>query len=120
MTVRGLRKEFDTPDGIKKAVDGVDLTMYEGQIFCLLGHNGKRTHEMQLPCNCACELNSVALNVSCRRWQVNNDLDAYRYGSFTILLVLCGSRFFVSLSNVFLRACLLDCCGYVSIFYLYA
>jgi ABC-type multidrug transport system fused ATPase/permease subunit len=40
VTVRGLRKEFDTPDGIKKAVDGVDLTMYEGQIFALLGHNG--------------------------------------------------------------------------------
>ncbi len=41
VTVRGLRKEFETPDGIKRAVDGVDLTMYEGQIFCLLGHNGK-------------------------------------------------------------------------------
>lgn len=40
VTIRGLRKEFDTPDGIKKAVDGVDLTMYEGQIFALLGHNG--------------------------------------------------------------------------------
>lgn len=38
--MRGLRKEFDTPDGVKKAVDGVDLTMYEGQIFALLGHNG--------------------------------------------------------------------------------
>ena len=36
-----LRKEFDTPDGIKKAVDGVDLTMYEGEIFALLGPNGK-------------------------------------------------------------------------------
>jgi ABC-type multidrug transport system fused ATPase/permease subunit len=38
--VRGLRKEFDTPDGIKVAVAGVDMTMYEGQIFALLGHNG--------------------------------------------------------------------------------
>jgi ATP-binding cassette, subfamily A (ABC1), member 3 len=37
---RGLRKEFDTPDGTKVAVDNVDLTMYEGQIFVLLGHNG--------------------------------------------------------------------------------
>jgi ATP-binding cassette subfamily A (ABC1) protein 3 len=35
-----LRKEFDTPDGVKVAVDSVDMTMYEGQIFVLLGHNG--------------------------------------------------------------------------------
>jgi ATP-binding cassette, subfamily A (ABC1), member 3 len=40
VAVRGLRKEFDTPDGTKVAVDNVDLTMYEGQIFVLLGHNG--------------------------------------------------------------------------------
>lgn len=40
VAVRGLTKEFDTPDGVKRAVDGVDLTMYEGQIFALLGHNG--------------------------------------------------------------------------------
>jgi len=36
MLVRGLRKQF----GSKVAVDGVDLDMYEGQIFALLGHNG--------------------------------------------------------------------------------
>lgn len=36
--VRNLRKEYSTPDGIKVAVAGVDLTMYEGQIFALLGH----------------------------------------------------------------------------------
>ena len=35
-----LRKEFDTPDGVKVAVDGIDMHMYEGQIFVLLGHNG--------------------------------------------------------------------------------
>lgn len=40
VSVRGLRKEFSTPDGIKVAVDDVNLTMYEGQIFALLGHNG--------------------------------------------------------------------------------
>jgi ABC-type lipoprotein export system ATPase subunit len=40
VAVRGLRKEFDTPDGVKVAVDNIDLTMYEGQIFVLLGHNG--------------------------------------------------------------------------------
>jgi ATP-binding cassette, subfamily A (ABC1), member 3 len=38
--VRGLRKEFNTPDGVKVAVAGVDLDMFEGQIFALLGHNG--------------------------------------------------------------------------------
>ncbi len=38
--VRGLRKVFPTPDGPKTAVDGVDLTFVEGQITCLLGHNG--------------------------------------------------------------------------------
>jgi ATP-binding cassette subfamily A (ABC1) protein 3 len=36
MVVRGLRKHF----GNKIAVDGIDLEMYEGQIFALLGHNG--------------------------------------------------------------------------------
>jgi ATP-binding cassette subfamily A (ABC1) protein 3 len=40
LAVRGMRKAFDTPDGIKIAVAGVDLDMYEGQIFALLGHNG--------------------------------------------------------------------------------
>ena len=40
ITVRGLRKEYATPDGTLVAVAGLDLTMYEGQIFCLLGHNG--------------------------------------------------------------------------------
>jgi ATP-binding cassette, subfamily A (ABC1), member 3 len=38
--LKSLRKEFATPDGTKVAVDDVDLTMYEGQIFVLLGHNG--------------------------------------------------------------------------------
>ena len=38
--LRGLRKEFATPDGVKVAVDSVDLTMFDGQIFVLLGHNG--------------------------------------------------------------------------------
>ncbi|MFN3496663.1 MAG: ABC transporter A family member, partial [Hydrogenophaga sp.] len=38
--IRGLRKEFPTPDGTKVAVKALDMTMYEGQIFALLGHNG--------------------------------------------------------------------------------
>ena len=36
MKVRGLRKHFDD----KVAVDGLDLDMFRGQIFALLGHNG--------------------------------------------------------------------------------
>lgn len=43
ISIRGLRKEFSTgcdTSGTRVAVDGVDLTMYEGQIFVLLGHNG--------------------------------------------------------------------------------
>lgn len=39
--IRGLRKEF----GDKAAVDGLDLSMYNGQIFALLGHNGKPYQE---------------------------------------------------------------------------
>eukprot|EP01138_Halocafeteria_seosinensis_P011391 gb/GECG01011634.1/.p1 GENE.gb/GECG01011634.1/~~gb/GECG01011634.1/.p1 ORF type:complete len:2040 (+),score=216.84 gb/GECG01011634.1/:1-6120(+) len=38
--VKNLRKQFPTPDGTKVAVENLDLTMYEGQIFALLGHNG--------------------------------------------------------------------------------
>jgi ATP-binding cassette, subfamily A (ABC1), member 3 len=40
VTVRGLRKEFAVPGGTKVAVDNVDLDIFEGQIFVLLGHNG--------------------------------------------------------------------------------
>ena len=36
LKVRGLVKTF----GPKRAVNGTDLTMYNGQIFALLGHNG--------------------------------------------------------------------------------
>ena len=38
--ISGLVKEFKTKTGIKKAVDGLNLTMYSGQITALLGHNG--------------------------------------------------------------------------------
>ena len=40
VVLTNLRKEFSTPDGIKVAVDDVSLSMHEGQITCLLGHNG--------------------------------------------------------------------------------
>eukprot|EP01048_Picozoa_sp_COSAG05_P007166 COSAG05_NODE_498_length_9248_cov_20.530003_7_plen_939_part_00 len=38
--VKKLRKVFDTPDGAFVAVNDLQMTMYEGQIFSLLGHNG--------------------------------------------------------------------------------
>jgi ATP-binding cassette subfamily A (ABC1) protein 3 len=37
LRVRGLKKIFN--DG-KEAVSDTSMTMYEGQIFALLGHNG--------------------------------------------------------------------------------
>jgi len=40
VSARGLEKHFDTPDGVKKAVDGVHLDVFQGEIFALLGHNG--------------------------------------------------------------------------------
>jgi hypothetical protein len=43
-----LRKEFSTPDGVLVAVNNLCLTMYEGQIFALLGHNG--VSNCCLPC----------------------------------------------------------------------
>ena len=41
--IRGLKKEFKNAldsSASQLAVNNVDLTMYEGQIFVLLGHNG--------------------------------------------------------------------------------
>ena len=38
-----LRKEFNTPDGVKVAVRGLNLSVYRDQIFVLLGHNGAGT-----------------------------------------------------------------------------
>ena len=35
-----LRKVFSTPAGPKTAVESLSLSMYEGEIFALLGHNG--------------------------------------------------------------------------------
>jgi len=36
LKIRGLRREF----GAKVAVDNSNVTIYNGQIFALLGHNG--------------------------------------------------------------------------------
>eukprot|EP01038_Epipyxis_sp_PR26KG_P008312 gene8312-11246_t len=38
--IQNLYKEFNTATGKKVAVDGLNLTMYSGQITALLGHNG--------------------------------------------------------------------------------
>ena len=38
--IKNLVKVFSTPVGPKIAVNDLNVTMYEGQIFCLLGHNG--------------------------------------------------------------------------------
>ena len=38
--IRRLRKSFPTPAGTKVAVSCLNLDIYEGQIFALLGHNG--------------------------------------------------------------------------------
>ncbi|OWZ10744.1 ABC transporter [Phytophthora megakarya] len=41
LEIRGLRKEFPSDDGdMKVAVQGLNLTLYAGQISALLGHNG--------------------------------------------------------------------------------
>ena len=40
VSISKLRKVFQTPDGPKAAVHGLDLTIYQDQIFVLLGHNG--------------------------------------------------------------------------------
>ena len=38
--IQDLRKEYNTNTGTKVAVQGLNLTMYSGQITALLGHNG--------------------------------------------------------------------------------
>ena len=40
IAIRGFHRQFNSPDGDVAAVSDLNVTMYEGQIFCLLGHNG--------------------------------------------------------------------------------
>jgi len=40
LEVRGLKTWFDTPGGIAKAVDGVDLTLQRGETLALVGESG--------------------------------------------------------------------------------
>jgi ABC-type multidrug transport system ATPase subunit len=49
--VRGLVKQFNTPSGIKVAVDHLDLDVRKGEITALLGHNGAgKTTAMSIMC----------------------------------------------------------------------
>ncbi|EGG24652.1 ABC transporter A family protein [Cavenderia fasciculata] len=40
VSIRGLKKDFNTGNGIRTAVDGLNLEMYQDQIHAFLGHNG--------------------------------------------------------------------------------
>lgn len=40
LVIKDIKKEFAVPGGTKVAVKGMSLSMYKGQITCLLGHNG--------------------------------------------------------------------------------
>ncbi|GAM22412.1 hypothetical protein SAMD00019534_055870 [Acytostelium subglobosum LB1] len=40
VSIRNLKKQFQTGDGVRTAVDGLYLDMYQDQIHAFLGHNG--------------------------------------------------------------------------------
>jgi len=40
LRVRDLRAHFDSGEGLVRAVDGVDLTVYPGQTLCVVGESG--------------------------------------------------------------------------------
>ena len=40
LAVRDLKVHFDTPGGIARAVDGVDLTLHAGRTLCVVGESG--------------------------------------------------------------------------------
>jgi hypothetical protein len=63
--ISGLRKEF----GSHVAVHGLDLTMYEGEIFALLGHNGagkyKKYNHIRYKCSVMCRFVVFVVNSVC-------------------------------------------------------
>ena len=40
MRIRGLRVYFNTPEGLVKAVDNVELDVYEGEVLAIVGESG--------------------------------------------------------------------------------
>ena len=40
LEIKGLKTHFETYDGVVKALDGVDLTVEDGEIFGLVGETG--------------------------------------------------------------------------------
>src|SRR5262245_61060421 len=40
LSIRGLRTHFYTDSGVAKAVDGVDLDIYRGEVLGLVGESG--------------------------------------------------------------------------------
>ncbi|RYY32655.1 hypothetical protein EON62_05095 [archaeon] len=47
--IRGLHKVFYGNDGARAAVDNLSIDMYDGQVTCLLGHNGTPSSRAHAP-----------------------------------------------------------------------
>jgi hypothetical protein len=66
--IQGLTKVFHGVDGTKTAVDNLTLKLYEGQVTCLLGHNGKVyifMHGQQMCINVAVCCHEFAAHALC-------------------------------------------------------
>jgi ATP-binding cassette subfamily A (ABC1) protein 3 len=72
LKIRNLRKEF----GEKVAVAGTNMTMYNGQIFALLGHNGAGKTTTISMLTGLLEANSGRAEV--RGIDIFNDMDEFR------------------------------------------
>ena len=44
---KGIRTEVDKDFGSLRAVDGLDLQINPGELFCFLGPNGRQDHDHQ-------------------------------------------------------------------------
>ena len=74
--IKDLYKEFKTNTGTKVAVDGLNLTLYNGQINVLLGHNGagKTTAIAMLTGLTPCDGGTALIE----GLDINNDMDEIR------------------------------------------